>query len=220
MRVLHSSDLHGDYKALLGWTEPFDVWVDTGDFFPNRGRVARTGHQILDDEERRYQLRWLKLKELLARLAAWLGGRPLVSVPGNHDFLPLAAMLRAHGADAHAVTPAGVDAAGLRWAGFREIPWIDGEWPGEARDFDGLVDATWAAAPDVLVTHAPAAGILDGNGRYGVGALADALASRPHRIRMHLFGHEHEDGGRTLERAGVLHANGAKSVRLHELRGG
>ncbi len=94
-----------------------------------------------------------------------------------------------------------------------------GEWPGETRDFDDLVDATWAAQPDVLVTHAPAAGILDGDGRYGVRPLADALRSRPHAIRLHLFGHEHEDGGRMLQRAGVVHANGAQNVRIHELVG-
>ena len=39
MRVLHTSDLHGKYKRLLAVEEPFDVWVDTGDFFHNVGRA-------------------------------------------------------------------------------------------------------------------------------------------------------------------------------------
>jgi hypothetical protein len=42
--ILHSSDLHGQYKLLLEGhaNTDFDVWVDTGDFFDNKGR-GRTG---------------------------------------------------------------------------------------------------------------------------------------------------------------------------------
>lgn len=31
VRVLHTSDLHGKYKRLLGVTEPFDLWVAAGE---------------------------------------------------------------------------------------------------------------------------------------------------------------------------------------------
>ena len=42
MKILHSSDLHGSYKELLMALEgDFDVWVDTGDFFPNKTRGDR-----------------------------------------------------------------------------------------------------------------------------------------------------------------------------------
>ena len=45
MRVLHTSDLHGKYKRLLAFDEPFDVWVDTGDFFDNVGRAPKTDYR-------------------------------------------------------------------------------------------------------------------------------------------------------------------------------
>ena len=48
--MLHSSDLHGGYSALLSVFEPFDVWLDTGDFFPNRSPVATRGRIELKRE--------------------------------------------------------------------------------------------------------------------------------------------------------------------------
>lgn len=210
--MLHTSDLHGRYKVVLGVTEPFDVWVDTGDFFPNRGRVPSTGFRIAHAAEHRYQHRWLELKDLLRRLTAWLDGRPMLCVPGNHDFLRLAPRLRAAGADAHEVTPDGLELLGHTWAGFREIPPLIGEWPGECQDFGPLVDRVWAAYPDILVTHAPPLGILDGPERTGVEALRGALFGRTHRVGLHLFGHEHADGGRTDVVDGVRFHNGAEHV--------
>lgn len=213
-RVLHTSDLHGRYKPLLAFDQELDVWVDTGDFFPNKGRRPGTGFQILAEFERRYQVRWLHLKKLHGRLAAWLRGRPAVTIPGNHDFLCLAQVLQSAGADAHRVEPRGVEVAGLTWAGFREIPAMDGEWPGETDDFSAVVDQVWRTKPDVLVTHAPAEGILDGTDGYGVPELGMALRTRGHRLRAHLFGHEHEDGGKRAELDGVLHHNGATRMTV------
>jgi hypothetical protein len=68
--------------------------------------------------EHRYQLRWIGYKNLMVRLRDWLAGRPALIVPGNHDFIGLAAHLASVGADAQQITPAGVEAAGLKWAGF------------------------------------------------------------------------------------------------------
>ena len=217
LQILHSSDLHGNYKALLATTAAFDLWVDTGDFFPNRGRVPATGYQIVGPMERRHQARWLEYKALPGRLARWLDGRPALSVAGNHDFVSLTVALRAAGADAHEVTAAGLDRCGLRFSGFRHIPRLSGEWPGETDDFSALIAEALGAGPDVLVTHAPPAGVLDrGGADYGIPGLRDAIAGgQAPGLRAHLFGHDHACAGEDCTAAGgVRFYNGATRIRL------
>jgi len=211
IKILHTSDLHGDFHKVLNVLEPFDLWIDSGDFFPNESR----GHR---KTEERFQADWMQSENIPAQVAAWLAGRPMLSVGGNHDFVGLASILRGAGVDAHEITPEGITVAGLRFAGFREVPWIDGEWAGETHDFSGVVTATFDAQPDVLVTHAPPAGLLDyadSAGCLGVSTLASALFWRKHAIRAHFFGHIHEWGGHVVHDAGVYFANGAGSARVH-----
>lgn len=215
LRVLHTSDLHGHYKALLALRTPFDVWVDTGDFFDNFGR-KRTG-RIEAEFERKFQARWLSLKQLPARLTAWLDGRPALIVPGNHDFVSLEKYLQRAGANAQRVDTAGVDLLGYRWAGFREIPYIDGEWAGEEHDLRPVCEAALAADPHILLTHGPPGGVLDSTQGYGSPALTALLTYSSHRVALHLFGHCHEDGGRIQETLGVRFVNGACRARVLEL---
>ena len=224
LRILHTSDLHGsrtNYKALLAVAEPFDVWLDTGDFFPTYGRRSNTGDQIDPAQELRHQTSWGFHKDIGRRLVAWLHGRPCISTPGNHDFISLVTLLRRFGGEAHAIRPEGITVAGHTWAGFREIPWISGEWPGEVHDFSDLVDRTFEASPNphFLVTHAPPSGMLDTEPgyEYGIPGLLNALNYRPNRVRAHFFGHAHKCGGGVRKEGGILFANGAKNIRVHTL---
>lgn len=218
MKILHTSDLHGRYKQLLALDFDFDVWVDTGDFMPNKGRAW--GHRIKPEVERPYQIRWCRYKNIGRRLGEWLNGRPAVVVSGNHDFISIAAAMQPF-ADVHLATPQGFELLGLKWAGFRHIPYIDGEWPGEVEDWElhEQVEATWKSGPDILVTHAPPSGILSGpiEKKYGISSLTTHLAYRDHKIKAHFFGHEHSDGGQVREEMGVYFANGATSAQVHDL---
>jgi Icc-related predicted phosphoesterase len=218
VKVLHSSDLHGGYKTLLvsHANTDFDIWIDTGDFFPNGARPF-SGRPVEGKSEVSYQTRWLQYGSVHHRITAWLRGRPALIMPGNHDFISLAEALRKAGADARPITPSGVECLGLRWAGFREIPWIHGAWVGETFDFTQVINDTWATAPDVLVTHGPPAGILDEEAGYGNPALTSALTHRPHRIQAHFFGHTHVNGGQTAHELGVLFVNGACTAKVHTL---
>lgn len=214
MKIGHASDLHGDIGGILASHGSPDVWVLSGDICPNetRGIVAC---------EVPFQTGWFR--EVADALVARFADRPVLVVPGNHDYIDLAALLRSRGVDATMVTPEGVEVAGVRFAGFREVPWMAGEWNGECRDFADIVDRTFGSDPEVLVTHAPPAGILDddgmGSGGHGGGitALTTALTYRPHRVRAHLFGHIHEHGGRDVEEMGVRFFNGAEHVRFFEI---
>ena len=214
MIVGHASDLHGNLGGILGSSHKPDVWILSGDICPNktRGKVA---------VEFPYQAEWLAHNAL--PLVEKFGDTPVVVVEGNHDYIDIAALLRLYGANAVNVTPEGVDVAGIRFAGFREIPYMIGEWNGECRDFSDIVDRTFDSDPEILVTHAPPAGILDddGMGKYGHGGgipqLTSALAYRPHRVRAHFFGHIHEQGGKHFQKLGVHFFNGATFVRFVEI---
>lgn len=217
MIALHSSDLHGSYKPLLAVDGHFDVWIDTGDFFPNKSK--QLGQRIYNFQEMRHQQNWCTYKDLGKRLVDWLDGRPLITVPGNHDFISLGTLVDVAGGRVFDVNPSGFTYEGFCFAGFRNIKYIAGDWPGEMRtpELAKVVEETFASEPDILVTHAPPANILTGYGNYGIGPLYNYLAHRRHHVEQHFFGHEHSDGGKTVERMGIQFHNGATALVFHEI---
>lgn len=196
MRILHTSDLHGNMDLLLDNLnrDDYDIWIDCGDFFPNltRGDV---------DIESTYQVRWFIdfEKEIVKRL----NGRPFLSVSGNHDYACLATLMFTAGHEqSHSVNkePVHMRHHGkiLTFAGFREIPWIAGEWNGEKKDLTPYVARAMSLKPHVLLTHTPPAGIMDysnDRGHVGSTVLANNLAYEKHNVKYNLFGHVHGNKG-------------------------
>lgn len=211
IRIGHFSDLHGNYGRLAAVFAP-DVWICTGDFFPNKTR----GYAPTEEP---FQTAWFNhhAEAILTRLQ----GRPLIWVAGNHDYVNLATLLRTRGGVAWDATEAPVDFMGERFAGFREIPYIQGEWAGEETNLRPIVGRTMAADPTILLTHAPPAGILDDDGGrghgFGVVPLTSALLYTSHRIHTHLFGHIHQQGGRDVREMDTRFYNGATGCRLIEV---
>jgi hypothetical protein len=163
----------------------------------------------------------LTLHGSLAELAAalhWIGGLPhrhKIVIAGNHD----RAFARTPAA-ARALVPAGVcylEGTGVDLGGL--VVW-GGPWTARYRRslwaFElSLVEraACWARIPHdvgLLVTHTPAAGILDSVDRHqraGCPALLDRLG-RLRRLRAHVAGHLHGGRGHLL-RHGVHYVNAA-----------
>lgn len=211
LTLLHSSDLHGDLDRLLLTTEPFDLWLDTGDFFPNS---RPPGPEPYDDRtEREHQLRWLTAHGRLTRLTQWLGSRPLLTVAGNHDHADLGLTLREAGLTVHRLTPHGLTQFGYRWAGFREVPALRGDGVGETNLFETIFSDIQRTQPELLATHAPAAGVLDPGRGLAIPGLAERLRELPD-LRLHLFGHEHRTGGQQLTVDRYTAINGATCVSL------
>ena len=221
LTICHFSDLHGNANKLFAVQDKHaDVYVCSGDFFPNASRGDA-------EVEAPFQREWLHAPQpkgsVIDRMVALIGTAPFLWVGGNHDYIDLADELRAQGVNAHTITPEGVRVCGLTFAGFREIPYITGEWAGEAQQdtLRHLVYQTMQNGnPDVLVTHAPPAGIMDrdrgcGHG-FGIQAITSALAYTEHQVRMHLFGHIHASQG-TENIMGVQFCNGAGTVQFHQL---
>ena len=216
MRVLHTSDIHGKYKRILGCDQDFDVWLDTGDFLETYGRRRSTGNMIDPHSEIVYQSKWVSWTDLANRFTQWLGGRPAIICGGNHDFLDWGDKLKIAGANVYKVNPAGFELLGTKWSGFREIPVIEREWMGEVDDFSSLVDETFESSPDSLVTHAPPNSILDKQG-YGISYLTSKLMYSEHKIRAHFFGHNHLMGGKSTTIVDTTFYNGACNVMVHDI---
>lgn len=206
--IAHFSDLHGNLSPLFASSDLPDVFVCTGDLFPNETRGDRA-------VEVPFQTAWFE--SIADAFVARLGGRPLIWVGGNHDYVNLASLLRARGVEAYDVEEGPVDLCGHRFAGFGAIPYIAGEWNREEIALGPVVDACFEQDPTILVTHAPASGILDqcsdGHGD-GIRPLTSALQFRPHRIVTHLHGHIHEMGQQDVEEMGIHFFNGANGCRF------
>lgn len=213
LTICHASDLHGNIRSLLASDRMPDVFVLTGDIFPNE-----SNYPVFDSEVRE-QNYWFN-DGVGDQLVKRFGNRPVITVSGNHDFVNLASMLRARGVEAYDMEIGPVEILGERFAGFRSINWIEGRWQGEEHDLSPMVEKAFSQDPTVLVTHAPPSGILDqdvGGHGYGIKVLTQALAYRPHRIKASLFGHSHHQGRNTCEEMGILFSNAATGVNWLEV---
>ncbi len=219
MRILHTSDLHLTPQRLVELLtvlegQDFDMWLDTGDFLPSLGRKA--GDRVDPEAEVTHQRQFASLKRLAARFAERLDGRPLVSIPGNHCYVKMADVIEG----VHEVTPDGIEVAGVRIAGFRNVPYIADEWVGEtqSQDLRQVVERVLASGATIMANHAPVAGILDEPGnryQYGVPQLSTSLFYQPHGFTHIFHGHAHVSGGQTMTEAGMKFINGAGHARIH-----
>lgn len=216
IRICHVSDTHNT-PSLFSFADvsAADMFVFTGDILASRGRVD--GQGIVPRLEIHHQQHWWHKKA--KQWAEKIGSRPVVTVRGNHDFISATTWLRHYGCEVHEVTEACpmVEVWGHRFAGFRQVEWIAGEWAGEVHDLAPFVERALDCDPDILITHCPPAGILDGPHGYGSRTLTSALTYRPHRITHHFFGHAHENGGETRQEMGVTFVNGAEHCRIHTI---
>lgn len=231
MIIAHASDTHNHPSQITAIPSIADVILLTGDILDNRGRgEIIDGHFVpsrlpgsgivYPNVERSYQRDWFR--KVAKKWAPVFGDRPVVYVPGNHDYIDIAEWLCHYGCkpeQIHTISERNPFAVvnNKIFAGFREIPWISGEWMGEIHDFTDIIDQTFACDPDILVTHAPPAGILDGIDGYGIKPLMTALAYSEHKVTHHFFGHEHSCGGETVEEMGIQFINGACHMIVHKV---
>ena len=181
MRLVLISDTHGCHDELPA--------LPDGDVLVHAGDVSRHGSLA----EVRAFLDWFSRQS----------HRHKLFVAGNHDF-----SFQDQAAEAEALVPAGVTylrdtgalIEGLRFWGSPWQPWFY-DWAFNLPRGEELA-RVWARVPDdvrVLVTHGPPAGILDRvvappGQHVGCEMLRERLAALP-ALRLHVFGHIHEDYG-------------------------
>ncbi len=176
LRIVAISDTHGLHRRLD---------LPEGDLLLHAGDIARSGSQAE-----------------LVDFNDWLGELPYlhkVVIAGNHDSLFERDPGRARSCLTNAVYLQDSEIIIGGWKIYGS-PWQPEffNWSFNLPRGKALEDV-WAKIPDdtdILVTHGPPAGILDGNLR-GIGVGCEALATRLRTIRpkLHVFGHIHEAVG-------------------------
>ena len=183
MKVCLTSDWHGYTPAI----PPCDLLVLAGDYEPNTNPLSSLTFY-------RHMGAHLRVSE----------ARHIVMIAGNHDWLlyhDAEKVLRVLGLGKRLryLQDFGCEVGGRRIWGTPWTPpffnWAFMKDEAELRE----VYTRIPASIDILVTHGPARGVLDGNGA-GVkcGSLELAAAVRRIKPQLHVFGHIHEDGGKMV----------------------
>lgn len=186
MRIVAIADTHGLYRQMPE-VPPGDVLVHAGDL--------TTFGQLSE----------------LPDFFDWFGAHPhrwKIVIAGNHDWAferkPVEATRLVPDGIVY-LQDAGVTIEGVRFWGSPWQPFFN-NWAFNLERGCADLAAKWASIPDdvqVLITHGPPFGILDGAGwqvvqSVGCELLRDRLASLPD-LRVHLFGHVHEAYGTTRQ---------------------
>lgn len=205
MKILHISDTHGVTPSLL---KEGDVIVHSGDLMPNRTFGNRS-------VEETFQQFWVETNA--KRLKSWIGTRPFVFCPGNHDFIDPTPILRNAGVDAHWLCDDTLTIDEVMFYGFPWTPtFYDWNWmcgPTELRRrLAPAVELLEQGAVDVFVAHGPMFGVLDrndGGEHCGSALVRDAMQKVRHAPRLFLCGHIHESAGVQAWSRGITVSNAA-----------
>jgi len=213
LKLLHLSDTHGTMPPL---SSDADVIVHSGDILPNR----TFGIRPVEETFQRY---WLE--EHAAKIRTWIGSRPFLVCPGNHDFIDPTPYLRDAGVDAHSLCDRFLEIDGVRFYGYPWVP-VFGPWNWMASPRERLarlvpaVERMDAGEIDVFVAHGPMFGVLDRNAegeRCGSRVLRDALREARFAPKFLLHGHIHEAAGVQGWSRGMIVSNAARTQRVLEV---
>lgn len=180
MRILHLSDTHGCHRRISDLPEA-DVLAHSGDFC-----MVGSEQEVFDF------LNWF----------CDLPYRHKIFICGNHDDCLYGANINGLDDNVHYLCNSGIEIEGLKFYG---VPMFMGDC---VTDRQNLNYNKIPIDTDVLITHAPAYGILDFDDsiNYGSEVLLQAVTNVNPRI--HLFGHIHKQHGITTIET-TTYSNGA-----------
>lgn len=181
MKILHLSDTHGCHHRLRDLPET-DVVVHSGDFTMNGSEA-----EAIDF------MNWF----------CDLPYRHKIFICGNHDDCLYGANISGLDDNVHYLCNSGIEIDGLKFYG---VPLFLGDCitDRQSHNYARIPEDT-----DILITHAPAYGILDfdDNIHYGSEEIFERLPAL-HNLKAHLFGHLHPQHG-IVEEHDVIYSNGA-----------
>lgn len=207
MRIAHFSDTHGLPRKPV--PDDCDLVVISGDVAPNRTRGVGVVEGV-------YQENWYR--KTMLQWKAWIRGKRLLVIQGNHDFFDPTSAMRSSGIAALSCNWTTVEIEGVRFSGLPDIPLMGNEWNHEfsERTIAHHLEALLRDEPDVVVGHCPPHGVLDMVNGYNIGskAVAELLEHASRRLKAYLCGHCHEHGGKAARIRGMLVSNAATSRRI------
>lgn len=180
MKILHLSDTHNCHHRLRDLPEA-DVVVHSGDFC-----------MVGTEQEALYFLNWF----------CDLPYKHKIFICGNHDDCLYGANIEGLDSNVHFLCNSGIEIEGIKFYG---IPMFLSDCVTERQN------QNYAKIPDdteVLITHAPAYGILDFDDgiNYGSEELLEKISTL--NLKAHLFGHIHAQH-RIITLSGTIYSNGA-----------
>ena len=216
--IHHLSDHHGNINRLRVCES--GIVVVTGDMLPNACTMDERVELGDDWREAEVSCQSQYVIDNADAFRTSFGSCPVVVVNGNHDFIDFASALRGIGINAVSVEDGVQVVGGLRFAGFRHVRMIVGDWEGEVSSFDNHVEQVMSQNPDVLVVHSPVDGILSDDHGCGHGRginMHGQLFYGDHNIKVVCHGHVHTMGGQTVEHGGITFSNAANTVNTVEV---
>lgn len=205
MRIVHASDWHGQWYPL----PKADLYIITGDMYPNDPIVVNYSRQIVREREESFQCRWvdrmLKNHDVPGFKKKFFKNpdAPVVTCGGNHCFIGYGQLFSGTEHYEIGFGERVFEVLGLRIGGTRGINYIAGEWNDELRDPD--LTEKFDMLPgdlDIVVTHTPPLGILDSffSERYGARGLSSYINKCQYEEgwklpRLFCFGHIHNQHG-------------------------
>ncbi|MDE7080721.1 MAG: metallophosphoesterase [Muribaculaceae bacterium] len=180
MKILHLSDTHNCHHRLRDLPEA-DIAVHSGDFC-----MAGTEQEAFDF------INWF----------CDLPYRHKIFICGNHDNCLHGAGIDGLDSNVHYLCNSGVEIEGIRFYG---IPMFfeDCITGRQRRNYENIPDDT-----DILITHAPAYGILDHDDGIHHGSAEILARLSALHLKAHLFGHIHARHG-IIVQDGITFSNGA-----------
>ena len=211
MKVLHLSDWHADadmFKVALNREIREDPRMLDADVIVMSGDMVFNSYACFKQPSLEGQYQRPAFQEMLDYLDVVLPGVDIVGVRGNHDYFNYGIQ----GDSWEGVNK--FDLCGYKWASMRGVPLHMGSWNDELVESE--LDALCKQIPldtQVLITHAPAFGILDdtrddATQPRNIGSQAfRLLIDRLPDLRLHMFGHVHEQGCQVQVRGNTVFSN-------------
>lgn len=213
-----------------------DLILVSGDMV--RNYIPRKERVTIPEKQKEEGLIQRRVWELqVEQIEAVYPGVDIVAVPGNHDFFDME--IPGHVQSFDKPEPKTIEIGGVKITGFRGVPIFRGNWdcelsPNALKAIYDLLDKD----AHILLTHTPPEGVLDFVpdrwndcidqkgpdevlGRHiGAKGLLGWVAGTTHgrtKIRLHAFGHCHEQGGKTDQHFSAIFSNGSLTTNYVEI---
>lgn len=194
IKILHLGDIHGDLRPFYrACSYDFDIMIHTGDFFPNLSGSQYIKSKFKIENENNFQREFFYYNR--NNILDVLKDRPFIQVIGNHDYTNFN---ECGYKNSFVLNKNNIELENINFYGFPEInEFTDYCWNNETSEKElNIIINKIPDNVDILITHSPPYGVLDG-GHIGIRGLKEVVIKR--NIRLHLFGHVHENGGKYLK---------------------